>query len=396
MSFRSTRVLGVLGPASGLALLAMFAMGQGPPPTLGEPLSGLTKQQRNRFLAGKAAFEDNRTKAEGRGPVFNGRDGFNTVSCVTCHADPVAGGASEADQVRFGRVVDGRFDPMTEFGGSHLQSRGLAGLGGEAVPPEATIVSPRRTTPLFGLGLVDAVPDDTFLAIAEHQRLNTPETAGRPNMVRDLVNGGWAVGKFGWKAHIPSLLQFAGDASLNEMGITSPLFPEENCPGGDCSLLSFDEVPDPEIGDRELYDLAIFMTLLAPPPRGPITSQVRAGENVFRQVGCADCHLPDLMTGPNAIAALDRKAFHPYSDFLIHDMGELGENIRLGQARRREMRTAPLWGVRSQFELLHDRRAGDLEGAILEHRGQGQGARDRFEALNANQKNQLLAFLNSL
>jgi CxxC motif-containing protein (DUF1111 family) len=139
-----------------------------------------------------------------------------------------------------------------------------------------------------------------------------------------------------------------------------------------------------------------FMTMLAAPSRGVITSDVTAGEQVFDSIGCASCHVPTMHTGSSDIAALDNKPFHPYSDFLVHDMGSLGDGIAMGNATGREIRTAPLWGLRAITRYLHDGRASTLTDAILGHDGQGRAARDRFNALDADSKSKLLAFHNSL
>src|SRR5262249_22993298 len=140
---------------------------------------------------------------------------------------------------------------------------------GEVVPPEATIVAGRRTTSLFGLGLVDAVPDATFVALARQQARFRPDIAGRPNLVTSVSTGKTQVGKFGWKGQVASLFDFAGDAYLNEMGVTTPLFPNENCPQGDCESLACDPVPgvDDDLGDVERF--RDFMQMLAAPPRLP-------------------------------------------------------------------------------------------------------------------------------
>src|SRR5262245_62743921 len=234
---------------------AAFALGLGsgratspqcPPPTavqFGDPLPGLSADERARFHAGKDAFEEVEAPADGLGPVFNG------TSCVACHNVGGTGGGSETTETRFGTVTDGSFDPMTERGGSLIQANGIGPQGactfaGEVVPAEATIVAGRRATPLFGLGLVDAVPDEELTALAQKQAHQRPETAGRPNVVTDVTTGRPAVGKFGWKSQVPNLRAFSADAYLNEMGITTPLFPEENCPQGDCTLLTCDPVPD--------------------------------------------------------------------------------------------------------------------------------------------------------
>ena len=365
----------------------------------GDPFPNLTTNQLNKFDAGKDEFRNEETVADGLGPVFNGK------SCAECHNNPAPGGDSEITETRFGTVMNGHFDPLTQFGGSLIQSKGIGGepgaacnIAGETVPPQATIVAQRRTTPLFGLGLVDAVPDQFFIAIAQLQKRFTPEIAGRPNLVTNLSTGGQAVGRFGWKSQVPSLFQFAGDAYLNEMGITSPMFPNENCPQGDCTLPPICDLgPKPTNDDGSgVQAFADFMTFLAPPPRGPKTRQALAGEIVFYKIGCANCHLPALETGHSSVAALNHVTFYPFSDFLLHDMGSLGDGIEQGHANGREMRTAPLWGVRERKTYLHDGRANNFTDAILAHDGQGAKAKQKFNSLPAKDLAELLAFLNSL
>jgi CxxC motif-containing protein (DUF1111 family) len=139
-----------------------------------------------------------------------------------------------------------------------------------------------------------------------------------------------------------------------------------------------------------------FMTMLGAPPRGTITLSALIGEVVFNQIGCANCHVANLSTGSSPIAALNNQTYHPFSDFLLHDMGALGDGIVQGPAGSREMRTAPLWGLRMITRFLHDGRATTLDAAILAHAGQGQGARDQFAALSSTDKAYVRAFLNSL
>ena len=262
------------------------------------------------------------------------------------------------------------------------------------MPSEANVVARRRSTTILGLGLVDAVADATWLAIARPEASADAASAGRPNIVLNLATREAAVGKFGWKAQVPTLVQFAGDALMNEIGITNPDFRDESCPQGDCSRLAFNPAPAMNDDGRDVGRLADFMTLLAPPERGGITADVVAGESVFFDIGA--CHLPSIQTGANAIAALNRVTFHPYSDFLLHDMGSLGDGIAQGQASPREIRTAPLWGLRSAGRLLHDAGATSIDQAILRHDGQARAARDRFAALDADRSAALLAFLRSL
>jgi CxxC motif-containing protein (DUF1111 family) len=215
-------------------------------------------------------------------------------------------------------------------------------------------------------------------------------------MVDNPAAGTQTVGKFGWKAQVATILQFSGDAYLNELGITSPAFPNENCPSGNCAELLFNPRPGLNDGGEDVQLLADFMAILAAPPRGATNSDTTAGEQIFNQIGCNACHVASLQTGANAIAALNRVTYQPYSDFLLHDMGALGDGIVQGAANGRELRTAPLWGLRAITQFLHDGRANTIEAAITAHDGQARAARDRFNALNTTNRSRLLAFLRSL
>ena len=375
----------------------------------GDPLPGLASQELDLFAQGKSHFMDEEGVADGLGPVFN------ETSCVACHlgGDASVGGSNGRLETRFGRHnADGSFDPLAAEGGSLLQDHGIGRQAArdstspasyfdfvaETVPAEANVIARRRTTPLFGLGLVDAVPDAEFRALAATQRFHAPSVAGKVAVVTDLATGKPAVGKFGWKNANPTLLQFSADAYLNEMGITTPLFPNENCPQADCSMMAqYNARPDLNDADgADVLAFTNFMMFLAPPPRGQRTLVEKRGELAFASIGCAVCHVPTLVTGPNAVQALHRKVFHPYSDFLLHDMGSLGDGIAQGAAGPREMRTAPLWGLAANATLLHDGRATTAADAILAHDGQGRRARDRFARLDHSVRAALLAFLASL
>jgi CxxC motif-containing protein (DUF1111 family) len=216
-------------------------------------------------------------------------------------------------------------------------------------------------------------------------------------MVVDADTGQTLVGRFGWKSQVARLHTFAGDAYLNEMGITSPSFPDENCPQGKCNVLDKCN-PVPALNDDgdDVDAFADFMQLLAPPEPTTPTPFPTLGQQLFQTAGCASCHVPTLTTGPNPIAALSNKPLHPYSDFLLHDMGTLGDGITQNNATGRLMRTAPLWGVRFQQTLLHDGRATTVRAAILAHEGQGAAARTAFQALNAAQQQALLSFIATL
>ena len=363
---------------------------------LGDSVRGLTAAQLGAWLAGRAEFNEDKDVAGGLGPIFN------DVSCLRCHSVPVAGGSNPRTVTLFGRTTNGVFSPLTALGGSLLQDhalgpeQGMSPFQRELVPAQATIVTRRRTTPLFGLGFVDATPDATFIALAEEQAARNPATAGRVAFVTNFVAGTPTVGKFGWKAQLPSLFQFAGEAYLNEMGITSPEFPNEHCANGNCNDLARNPVPglnDTGEGVRQLTD---FMLMLGAPSRGLITADVTAGEQVFQQLGCNECHVPNLTTGSHPIAALSNKIYSPYSDFLLHDMGALGDGIVQGEASGREFRTAPLWGLRAQNTFLHDGRANNIHDAVTAHDGQARASREAYQRLDAQERARLLAFLNSL
>ena len=249
------------------------------PPTLsasathGEPFTNLTAAESDRFIAGKDEFEEVEAIDAGLGPIFN------DASCATCHDEPV-GGTTGRKETRFGRVLNGAFDPMFELGGSLIQDRGIESFTGEVVPAGATVSAQRITTPLFGLGLVDAVPDEELRQLAQLEAATSPATAGTPSMTREIRTGRTRVGRFGWKAQVPTLHQFSGDAYLNEMGITNPEFPDENCPQGDCSLLAHNPRPDLNDDGTGVTRFTDFMTLLAPPPRGDLPTGAHGRRNL--------------------------------------------------------------------------------------------------------------------
>lgn len=365
---------------------------------LGDPIPGLDPELLERFEEGTEEFAELEEIDEGLGPVFN------DLGCASCHDAPAVGGSGLTTVTRFGSMADdGVFDPMEYAGGSLIQVQGFGAVGncdvaGELVPAEANRSAHRRTTALFGLGFVDAVPDDVFVQLAALERSHDPATAGKVSYVTDPETGDTVVGRFGWKAQVSSLHVFSGDAYLNEMGITNPIFPEENCPQGDCSrLIDCDPVADPEDDGEGVEAFTDFMSLLAAPPTPrSLTSQARVGSLLFLSAGCAGCHTPVLATGDSEVAQLDHTVFFPFSDFLLHDMGGLGDGITQGGATDREMRTAPLWGVSAQQSFLHDGRAATLADAILAHDGQGRAARDRFAGLSSTNKARLVAFLEAL
>jgi CxxC motif-containing protein (DUF1111 family) len=357
-----------------------------------------------RFRRGREAFETAHTPATGLGPIFN------DSACNRCHNRKGVGGAGIQSVLLAGRADAGRFDPLRELGGPafatgsitlEAEGRRLAPRcalppDGEPVPEQANVVARRRTTPLFGLGLVDATPEATFRALAAKQ---PAAIRGRVARVSDLASGAAAMGKFGWKAQAPSLHQFAGLALSQELGITNPEFPAEPLPLGDArALADCDLVPELEEDARGVQHLVDFLQLLAAAPMLPLDAQARRGDRLFTAIGCDGCHVRSLRSGPSSIAALSRQSYAPYSDFLLHDMGALGDGIAEGDAGPREMRTAPLWGghLYGGTRLLHDGRARSFEAAITAHEGQGAAAREAFGALGEADRKALIAFLSRL
>jgi CxxC motif-containing protein (DUF1111 family) len=362
---------------------------------LGDPLPDLTREQLNAFLDGRGEFEAVETIEGGLGPIFN------NTSCAICHSVPAIGGSSAALVTRFGRTDGGHFDPLTALGGSLHQSQAIDPAVLERIPEDATIVVRRQSTPLFGAGLVEAIPDAAILDLARRKKADG--VLGRPAMVEDVATGSTRVGRFGWKAQHATLLSFAGDAYLNEMGVTSRLFPTENAPNGDQEKLAqFDHYADPEdvvdpaTGKSDIDFATDFMRYLAPPPTPRVTGAVQTGFNTFVRLGCAECHVPTLHTGPNKVRTFDRKPVTLFSDLLLHDMGSLNDGIAQADALGNEMKTAPLWGLKHSAPYLHDGRAPTTADAIRAHDGEAAVSRDRFQKLTANQQRQLLEFLNAL
>jgi CxxC motif-containing protein (DUF1111 family) len=360
---------------------------------LTSPLPNLTDAQLAAFNAGLKEFTEDEKPEDGLGPVFNGK------SCAECHAVPSVGGSEPnvgvARETRIGRVFNGKFDPLdgsvsVNKGGGLLQQRAIdlpgCHLKGEVVPPEATIVSLRNTTPLFGAGLIEAIPEGT---------ITNQSNGGRPNYVFNPDTKALELGRFGWKAQVATLHQFAGDAYLNEMGITNPSFPNENSPQGQPIPSGCSTTAGLEDDGSGVAAFANFMRFLAPAPRLPTTPQVKSGEQLFGQVGCASCHVPTMMTGPNSVAALSNKPVNLFSDLLLHNVGT-GDGIEQGQANGNEFRTAPLWGLSRRDRFMHDGKSKSIEDAILRHGVDAQNAVKGVAELSRSDYDALLSFLGSL
>ena len=371
-------------------------------PAMGDPVPGLTASQLDRFVKGRVQFDHILQVNSGLGPTFN------DTGCAQCHSLPTPGGSSNVFVTRFGKAAtqSTAFDPLDSLGGSLLQANAIDPQCQEFVPVEATVQAHRTTPSAFGAGLVQAIPDGTLQAIATGN-------GGVAHIVQPLEGGPTKVGRFGWKAQVATMLTFSGDASLNEMGLTNALVMTENAPNGNQALLQqFDTLPEPEDfadgeGFTRIQRMDDFQRLLAAPPQTPKSGMT--GATLFNSIGCANCHVPSYTTGSAPEAALSSKVIHPYSDFLLHDMGSLGDGIVQGMGTEQLMRTSSLWGIaaRAGDGLLHNGSAfgstpeGNIALAIQGHDGPtsaggGADSRDAFNALSSTQKDQVLAFVMSL
>ena len=373
------------------------------PDTLEAPFEGMTNTLNAAFGRGDENFDHVFTINEGLGPIFN------QAACSSCHPGDGRGNPEVGLLIRFSRGSD--LIPL--LGGQQLQNRAIPGVSPETLPPGVD-TSPRLPPPVFGVGLIEAIPEGTILQLADPDDLDGDGISGRPNMVfspdwvpsTEVGSGpGPQLGRFSRKAQVSSLLQQIAEAYHQDIGITNDFLPVENFNPQTAGMVSSgDKVPDPEIPASVVFETVAYVRLLAPPRRGEITEEVRRGETLFTSMACHLCHVPTLRTGPSTVPQLNNVEINPYSDFLIHDMGqELADHRPDGDADGFEWRTAPLWGTRLVAEnlggtpfYLHDGRTSDLSEAIRLHGGEAKNARDAFIALNQGDQQAVLAFLNSL
>lgn len=380
---------------AGVAAAVAICLGQTSVPV--RPLPGLTSLELEHFLLGLDDFTEVETPADGLGPAFNG------ASCAQCHSIPAIGGISSITEVRAGyQDEQGKFHELNGGTLFHLFSVPPHRCQVQ-IPAEANVIARRAPIPLFGAGLVEAIPDDAILAQEDPDDRDGDGISGRAARIIDVASRGERIGRFGWKAQHATLLAFGADAYRNEMGITNDLFPDEVALGVDPERMrlcapprrGLEDVRDRRTGTRGIDNFESFMRFLAPLDAGPADDETRSGEAVFRRIGCAACHTPLLTTGPSANPLFDRKPVRLFSDLLLHDVGT-GDGIEQASAAANEIRTPALWGLRLRRPLLHDGSAGTVPEAILRHRGEAGRVTERFENLSEMERRQLLAFLNSL
>lgn len=387
--FRST-------PITRARVVATRSVPQGRPSQPGNPLPGITANEFELFTIGRDDFLEIEDAGEGLGPVFNG------LGCAQCHATPAIGGISPVSEIRIGRV-----DEQGEFhvlGGETLYH--LFALPNQecqpAIPKEANVIAHRVPIPLFGSGLVEAIPDETIVALEDPDDEDGDGISGRAAWIQDVETGQMRVGRFGWKAQHATLLVFGADAYRNEMGITNDLFRNEVAAGIDPEVLELcDLMPDPEdsrdplTGLRGIDAFEVFMKFLAPIDREIPNSEAVRGESVFSQIGCASCHVPVLMTGKNANPVFDRRMVPLYSDLLLHDVGT-GDGIVQSAAQANEIRTPALWGLRFRRPLLHGGSAATVQEAVSRHGNEAEAVIGRYRELPLDDRTALFAFLDSL
>ncbi len=365
----------------------VFAAGDG----VGLPLPLSNAQERRLFRQGQVMFQTVFTPATGLGPLFN------QTSCAGCHEDPVVGGVGDELEVHATAYQGGVCNDLSTEGGPVIQDsvtlalHAALGIDRAPMPPDTTATARRTTPAVFGLGLLDAVPDSAILALADPDDRNGDGISGRPNRSAD-----GRLGRFGRKAFVPTLREFTALAFRNEMGVTNPAVPGEETVGGNPMPPGVDPTTDPEITQHALDATEAFMRLLAPPRPQTLSLAQTRGRQIFSSIGCVACHVPALQTGFNPVKALSNKLAPAYTDLLLHDMGSNLADICLGLAEPSEFRTEPLMGMRFKSVYLHDGRAPTIEAAIELHGGEATAARDRFVRLSLPQRAVLVRFLKGL
>ncbi|AIG30252.1 thiol oxidoreductase [Flavobacterium psychrophilum] len=406
----------------------------------------LTQEEQTDFGIGNSFFRQSwvsapasTTARDGLGPFFN------AVSCSSCHfkdgrgrppafdgelgrglllrlslagnhpngssfSDPIYGGQLQ-DNAVLGQTVKGKYTityqliSETLADGTVIQLRKpiyqINNLGYGALAG-GVLVSPRIANQMIGLGLLEAVPESTILGFIATNYSN--EISGKANYVYDVESNSQKLGRFGWKANQPTIRQQAAGAFSGDMGITTSIFPNENAPPS-VNLNTIPNGGSPEISDDNLAKVVLYSSSLAVPARRNYTEQnVLKGKKIFQEINCTACHVPKIQTSTNyPILAFRNQTIRPYTDLLLHDMGEeLSDNASDFLANGNEWRTQPLWGiglintVNGHTNLLHDGRARNITEAILWHGGEAQTAKLKFKQLTTIDRNNLLEFINSL
>lgn len=406
----------------------------------------LNSQEQLDFFVGNSLFNKNwvvapasTTARDGLGPLFNAR------ACSGCHFKDGRGRPPYTDdEVSSGLLLrlaignDPIHGPIPDPNyGNQLQDRAIPGVPVEAnfrityeyisstypdgTPYElrkptyhlenftqgqmtATEISPRVAGQMIGLGLLEAIDEQEILKNADPNDINGDGISGKPNYVFNVESNTSKLGRFGWKANQPTIRQQVAGAFSGDMGLTSSIFPEENIPPSHTSI----PIPNggsPEVEDDALAHVTLYSSVLGVPIRRNFNNQdVLRGRNLFNEIECGACHIPKIKTGNfHPIKALRNQIIRPYTDLLLHDMGdELADNAGDFLATGREWRTPPLWGiglietVNKHTLLLHDGRARSIEEAILWHGGEAEQSKQQFMNLSKEDREKLIKFINTL
>jgi CxxC motif-containing protein (DUF1111 family) len=376
--------------------------------------NGIAEPTGDTFANDQAFFEKQEDASDGVGPVFN------APSCVTCHANPVSGGASQIAELRVGHLdTNGNFvNPSVPIndganmitGRSLINDRAVCPEAQEHVPATETIRALRAVLNTLGDGFVEAIDDSKLISIAQGQPAQSNGLIAGEAIQAPVLEapGQMRVGRFGWKDQHSSLLSFVGDAYLNEMGVTNRLRPTDST--SVCKTTTEIEDKPDSLGMANIDHFTQFIRGAKVPPRDAVlaaTPDAQAGHAVFESIGCNICHIESITTAPAGTTinggafkvpdALGNKVIHPFGDFLLHDVGT-GDHIVQGGPpdTAAKLRTAPLWGLRTKSRFMHDLASLTLEQAIRRHNGEAREVIRGFRQLTGQQKAQLLAFLQSL
>jgi CxxC motif-containing protein (DUF1111 family) len=376
--------------------------------------NGIVEPPGDTFARDQQVYEQNETVAKGLGPVYN------ATSCVSCHQNPNSGAASQTTELRVGHHdANGNFVNPTIFindgqdkitGRSIVNDRAIGPEAQEHIPATENIRTLRAALNTLGDGFVEAIDDATLVAIAEKQPQLTDGRIHGEIVQAPIFEapGQTRVGRFGWKDQHGSLLSFIGDAYLNEMGITNRLRPTDVT-----TVLKTTKDPEDQpdgLGLADIDHFAQFIRGTRVPPRDAVLAATPAalrGGELFRQVGCSVCHVDSITTAPAGTVidggmftvpeALGDKIIHPFSDFLLHDIGTGDGIVQVGpQDTANKLRTAPLWGLRTKARFMHDLESLSLPSAISRHGGEAGEPVRRFGELSPEDKAALITFLKTL
>jgi len=412
----------------------------------GHAAPNISDEDQMQFVTGNAFFKRNWVTAPSSTADLDGLGAlFNAKSCSSCHfldgkgAPGFEKGQSSALLFRLSiPTEEGGSEPEPTYGNqfNHLSVLGVKEEGEVNIQYEEIVekypdgqsyslrkptytftnlnygemqtgvmFSPRVAPHIIGLGLLEAIDEKDILKLADPNDKNSDGISGRPNYVEDISSNNLQLGRFGWKANQPSVKQQVAAAFQGDMGLSSSLFNDENETPFQAKTIEVETGGTPEVSDDILERVTLYSKVLAVPKRRDADRPaILKGQQLFSEIGCNNCHKPYFITGEESdIAAFEKQKIYPYTDLLLHDMGEaLADHRPDGLANGQEWRTPPLWGiglvktVNGHTTLLHDGRARNVEEAILWHGGEAENTTTQFKNLSKNDRRNLIAFVNSL